>query len=219
LDGKGIRALEPEAADEMADLSASLELLAAVEERPDVTQRGLAQRMGVALGLTNAYLRRAMGKGLIKVRQAPARRYLYYLTPQGFAEKARLTREFLSDSFGFFRRARAECDDLIARAAASGQRRILLVGASELAEIATLAARDHGVEMVGVYAPGRNTARFAGLPVVRSLAEAGAFDAALLVDIQAPQRLYDGLIAELPPERILCPRMLRIVRTPAVEPA
>ena len=44
--------------------------------------------MGVALGLANSYLKRCIRKGFIKITEAPANRYLYYLTPQGFAEKA-----------------------------------------------------------------------------------------------------------------------------------
>jgi DNA-binding MarR family transcriptional regulator len=201
-----------------AELAANLELLAAVEERADLSQRGLAQRMGVALGLTNAYLKRAMGKGLIKVRQAPARRYLYYLTPQGFAEKARLTREYLSDSFHFFRRVRGECDEHFARAAAQGWRQVLVVGVSELAEIATLAAREHDVTLVAVLDPGRNTERFAGMKVVRSLAEAGPFDAIFLADTDAPQASFDALSAQVDAARILTPRMLRVAREAAAEP-
>ena len=207
---------EPETADS-ADMATTLELLAAVEEKADITQRTLAQQMGVALGLTNAYLKRAMAKGLIKVRQAPARRYMYYLTPQGFAEMARLTREYLSDSFHVVRRVRGECDDLLRQAAARGWRRVVVVGASDLAEIATLSARDYEIELVAVVEPGRNAGRFAGLPVVRSLAEAGAFDAVLLTEIGAPQAAYDALLAEVLPERILCPRTLRVAR--AADPA
>ena len=208
---------QPHTAEESADPAASLELLAAVEERADLSQRGLAERLGVALGLTNAYLRRAVNKGLIKVRQAPARRYFYYLTPQGFAEKARLTREFLSDSFGFFRRARAECDELMRTAAARGQRRLVLVGASELAEIATLAARDHDIELVAVVAPGRNAPRFAGVRVVRTLSEAPAHDAVMITDISSPQDTFDQLRATLPAAQILCPRLLRLVTDRVVE--
>ena len=63
----------------------TLELLDAIERRSDVSQRHLARQMGVALGLANSYLRRCAKKGLVKVREAPANRYFYYLTPKGFA--------------------------------------------------------------------------------------------------------------------------------------
>jgi DNA-binding MarR family transcriptional regulator len=73
-----------------------LGLLAAVERDSALTQRHLARELGIALGLANAYLRRCTKKGLIKMRQAPLNRYAYYLTPRGFAEKSRLTAEYLS---------------------------------------------------------------------------------------------------------------------------
>jgi len=191
---------------------ATLDLLTALEVDGQQSQRSLAQRMGVALGLTNAYLRRAVRKGLVKVSQAPARRFAYYLTPQGFAEKARLTREYLRDSFGFFRRARADCDDLLRQAAARGHRRVLLVGGGELAEIACLAAGEHDITLVALLDPGRNTGRFQGMPVARTLDEAGAWDAVLLTEIAAPQARHDELAALVPADRLLVPRLLRVVR-------
>lgn len=196
-----------------------LGLLAAVENEPDLSQRSLAMRMGTALGLTNAYLRRAVRKGWIKVRQAPARRYFYYLTPKGFAEKTRLTQQYLSDSFRFFRRARAECEDLYRAAATQGHRRILLCGSGELAEIATLAASESGVELVGILDPSRNEPRYCGLSVWRDLGDTGAFDAILLTDVRAPQDTHDRLAAQLPPERLLVPRLLHVSRLRAPEGA
>ena len=67
--------------------SATLEILQAIENKKDVTQRHLANRLDVALGLANSYLKRCVRKGLVKIQQAPANRYFYYLTPMGFSEK------------------------------------------------------------------------------------------------------------------------------------
>src|ERR1700757_3071756 len=86
-----------------------LGLLNSVESDGARSQRRIAAELGIALGLVNAYLKRCVKKGLVKVHDAPARRYAYYLTPQGFAEKSRLTVQYLSDSFSFFRLAKADC--------------------------------------------------------------------------------------------------------------
>src|SRR5215510_6964022 len=86
-----------------------LGLLESVERDGGQSQRRLASELGIALGLVNAYLKRCVKKGLVKVAHAPARRYAYYLTPQGFAEKSRLTIEYLTSSFSFFRQARGDC--------------------------------------------------------------------------------------------------------------
>jgi len=79
-----------------------LGLLNSVEHDGDRSQRHIAAELGIALGLVNAYLKRCVKKGLVKVHDAPARRYAYYLTPQGFAEKSRLTVQYLSHSFRSF---------------------------------------------------------------------------------------------------------------------
>ena len=105
----------PATADNETEIT--LGVLNAVHENSAVTQRSVAQQLGIALGLTNAYLKRCVKKGLIKVNQIPPNRYAYYLTPKGFSEKTRLTAEYFSSSFVFFRRARYRRD------AAAGCRR------------------------------------------------------------------------------------------------
>jgi hypothetical protein len=94
---------------------------------------------------------------------------------------------------------------------AAGHRRILLVGASELAEIATIAARDHDIELVGILDPARNSDRFAGLVVARGLVQAAPWDAILLTDIAHPQARYDELAVAVPAAMIITPPMLRVV--------
>src|SRR5262245_49009810 len=113
-----------------------LGLLDAVEQDGAQSQRLLASELGIALGLVNAYLKRCIKKGLVKVRSAPTRRYAYYLTPRGFSEKSRLTVEYLSSSFEFFRHARSDCTLIFEQAKANGLNRVALVGRSDLAEIA-----------------------------------------------------------------------------------
>ncbi len=115
---------------------ATLSLLTALEDGESVTQRGLAVRIGVALGLTNSLLKRAVRKGLVKVGEAPAKRFAYYVTPKGFHEKGRLVADYLTSSLTFFRRAREEYVDLFQQIRDRGYTRVALVGTGELAEIA-----------------------------------------------------------------------------------
>src|SRR3984885_16359772 len=112
-----------------------LGLLQSVERDGGQSQRRFAAELGIALGLVNAYLKRCVKKGLVKVSEAPARRYAYYLTPHGFAEKSRLTVEYLGVSFSFFRQARAECAEIFAVARSCGFHGVAVVGASDLSEI------------------------------------------------------------------------------------
>src|SRR5215813_3892936 len=159
-----------------------LGVLDAVERDPAVTQRSVARDLNIALGLANAYLRRCVRKGLIKVSEVPRRRYAYYLTPQGFTEKSRLTATYLSDSFSFFRKARTQCAEIFAVAAARGQRRLGLLGEGDLAEIASLVAREHPVEIVGVIAADGDAMR---LNADLAVAPADAIIVTALVDPRA----------------------------------
>jgi len=195
-----------------AESEITLGLLTAVHENSALTQRSAAKDLGIALGLTNAYLKRCVRKGYIKVRQIPSNRYAYYLTPQGFSEKARLTAEYLSSSLTFFRQARAQCADALQACRAQGLRRIALAGAGDLAEIATLCARDIDVQLVGAVDAAASGGRLAGLPVADDLSAFGPVDAVLVTDLQAPQQTYERLRAVLPAERILTPALLHVVR-------
>ncbi len=193
-----------------SDVDTTLKILDTVERDGSQSQRVIAGDADVALGLANAYLKRCIRKGWIKVREAPARRFLYYLTPHGFAEKARLTAEYLANSFDMFRAARGQCDALVDSCIERGYRRIALIGASDLAEIAALSGFNEGIDIVAVVDPGSNQPRLAGIPVKRDLSDAGPIDAVILTDIRNPQRTYEALAAELPEARILVPPMLRV---------
>src|ERR1700736_5477886 len=109
-----------------------LGLLESVQRGDVHSQRRLASELGIALGLVNAYLKRCITKGLVKVGEAPAKRYAYYLTPGGFAEKSRLTIEYLSYSFSLFRQARTDFTMVFTAARAAGIRRIAFLGLSNL---------------------------------------------------------------------------------------
>jgi DNA-binding MarR family transcriptional regulator len=198
-----------------------LSVLTSIERDSAITQRKLAHELGIALGLANAYLRRCVRKGLVKMRQVPLNRYAYYLTPQGFAEKSRLTAEYLAVSLDFFRRARIDCAALFRQCEALGWRRVALYGAGELAEIAVLSAGETSVEVLCVIDSGQPSRRCGGLPIVPDLATAltrgshPGLDGIILTDTSAPQASFDALlsIAEqngLPPCSIVAPSLLRI---------
>src|SRR6201996_5742732 len=160
-----------------------LDLLASVEQDGQRSQRYIAAELGIALGLVNAYLKRCVKKGLVKVQDAPARRYAYYLTPCGFAEKSRLTVQYLTDSFSFFRLAKADCARVLETAQARGFGRVVLAGKSDLAEIAILCAVDAGVAIVAIVDPRTDDRQFVGVNVAKSFADVAAeFDAAIVTD-------------------------------------
>ena len=190
----------------------TLGLLNAVHENNKVTQRNVAQDLGVALGLVNAYLKRSVKKGYIKVRQAPANRYAYYLTPAGFAEKSRLTAAYLSHSLTFFRNARREGSEILDFCEKRNWLRVSLAGASDLAEIIMLCAGESNVSLVGIVDTNVSDEPFMGLPVTNLLKNLGAVDAVIITNLTDPQVAFNVLSEYFPSERILAPSILGIVR-------
>ncbi len=186
-----------------------LGLLSSVENDGEQSQRHIAAELGIALGLVNAYLKRCIKKGLVKVHDAPARRYAYYLTPQGFAEKSRLTVQYLSDSFSFFRLAKSDCARVFELAKARGFGRLVLAGKSDLAEIAILSAVETGVAVVAVVDPRSEDVRFVGVDVRRSFEEIEVqFDAVIVTDVARAKTSFDTAVAVVGADRVLVPALL-----------
>ena len=192
------------------NIAETVELLDTVAGDRSANQRALARKIGISVGLVNAMVHRAVRKGLIKIKDVPARRYAYYLTPKGLSEKSRLVAEYLDHSLAFFRVARKEYTDIFTRCEAVGNKRVVLCGAGELAEIATLALIGLDVTAVAVLDIGTNQSYLAGLPVIRTVADAGPDDIFVITDGRAPQSTYDRLSSVVDGHRIAVPAFLRI---------
>jgi len=190
--------------------AATLEILQVIENQNDVTQRHLADKLDVALGLANSYLKRCVRKGLVKVQQAPANRYLYYLTPQGFSEKSRLTAQYLSSSFNFYRDASSSINQIYQQCVANNTSRILFCGISELAEIAAIRSHDYPLNIVGVFDPSATHNKFLDLPVWGNIKDADEYDASLLTVVEKSQEVYELLMLESKPESMFIPSILGV---------
>jgi DNA-binding MarR family transcriptional regulator len=184
-------------------------LLARVERDSQVSQRELANELGVALGLLNTYIKRCVSKGLIKVKHVPSRRYAYFLTPTGFAEKSRLVSEFLYWSLSFFRRARGECTGLFIEARQRNRTSVAMYGAGDLTEIAILCASEQGIKIVAIVDNDTDKATILGVPVVQTPGSVQA-DGWIVTGIDNAQALYDTVVAHAGDARVLVPAVLSV---------
>jgi hypothetical protein len=187
-----------------------LGVLTAVERDANTSQRGISRELDVALGLANAYLKRCVRKGYIKIKQVPRRRYAYYLTPRGFAEKSRLAGQYFSASFTFFRRARTQMSELMGDCDSMGWRQIAFAGISDLAEVGVICAHDYPIKVVAVIDPARAGEKFCGLPVVASIADCGPIDAVILTDLTKPGQVFHAIGEEVGADRVLTPKLLQM---------
>ncbi|OYZ76285.1 MAG: MarR family EPS-associated transcriptional regulator [Polaromonas sp. 17-63-33] len=77
-----------------------LKVMRLLQENPDLTQRELAEQLGVSVGSVNYCLRALMEKGWVKMKNFVHSKnkfgYVYVLTPTGIAERTKLTSNFLA---------------------------------------------------------------------------------------------------------------------------
>jgi DNA-binding MarR family transcriptional regulator len=143
----------------------TLHLLELIHRDGMLTQRELARKLNIALGLVNLSLKRLMHQELIKVKRLSARRFSYLLTPHGMAEKGRLSARYLADSFAMYRSARRACLRTLVPLRDRGLGRMVLYGTGELAEAAFITVQELGLTVVAV-ADGAGAGSFLGREVV-----------------------------------------------------
>ncbi|HKE87878.1 MAG TPA: winged helix-turn-helix transcriptional regulator [Vicinamibacterales bacterium] len=182
-----------------------LQLLEALEQESTITQRTLASRLGIALGLTNLYLKRLIRKGYVKCTTASPNRLVYSLTPRGVARKARLTYEFMKYSLDFYRDARRHLRRSLSAAVAT-RKRVAIYGTGDAAELVYLLVRDMGLELVAVFGPPDGEGgRFLGLPVHAIADHASiAYDVLVVAVLERPAGTSKLLQRSgVPPEKLL----------------
>ena len=160
-----------------------------------LTQRDLSKRMGIALGLVNSYIKNLMAKGYITVRNIPSKRYAYYLTPKGFAEKSRIAYDLLQDYTRIYREAKNNYRQLFFELERSGVKRIVFAGADEVAEFAYITLQDTRLELVGVVDPEKINETFFGR-IIRSMNDLNdlAYDSIVVTSYLNRDKIYKELI-------------------------
>ena len=149
------------------EVERTLGLLSTIARKgEDLSQRELSQRLGIALGLVNSYLKRLIRKGYIKVTTLPRNRLKYILTPRGIAEKSRLTYEYTSYSYRLYRATRQRCRELMSRLAEEGAREVVLYGSGDVVEIAYLSLQESGLKLMAVMDGQGRGEKFFDFPVL-----------------------------------------------------
>lgn len=143
-----------------------MKLLAEVERTPQTSQRSLARRMGIALGITNMLLRNLVQKGYVRATRAGWRRWLYTLTPSGISRKLHLTVAYIHRILAQYEWVRDTLRERLVPLELHEESRVALYGTGEFAELVYLGLKEQGVEQVDIFGqPGTPVARFIGMPV------------------------------------------------------
>jgi DNA-binding MarR family transcriptional regulator len=127
-----------------------LQLLEEIEQNPRISQRELSNKFGIALGVTNACIKRMARRGLIRLKGFPPRRIAYYLTPKGFSEKTKLTLHFLSYNIQHYAEMKKLISKKLLEMQADGTRRIAFYGVSDEMEVAYVTLQGVNMDLVGI---------------------------------------------------------------------
>ena len=125
-----------------------MRLLEQIEENPDVNQATLADRLGVAVGTVNWHIKRMVAKGYVKVKRAERKKLRYIITPEGLAFRARLTVDYIEQSFLLYRRIRNRAGEHVSRLKEAGIAELRIEGEGDIADVCRLTCLDEGMAVV-----------------------------------------------------------------------
>ncbi len=138
----------------------TFQLMTEIESGEAISQRELAGRLGIAVGLVNSYLKNFVAKGWVRIRNYPRNRYAYLLTPKGIAEKSRLAYQHLSYFNNLYTVVRQDYLDLFRMLKQQGFDGVIFCGVDEVAEIAYLSLQEVGISLVDVLDPEKVNQQF-----------------------------------------------------------
>lgn len=128
--------------------SRDLEILEHIETDPDTTQAELASQLEVAVGTINWHLKRLIEKGYVKVSRLERKKLKYIITPEGIALRARLTVDYIQNSFNLYRIVRQRAIRALDEARAAGYNRVQIEGIGDVAEICRLTCLEQSMHVV-----------------------------------------------------------------------
>lgn len=131
----------------IVDDTRDLNLLDRIENQPDVTQADLATQLGVAVGTVNWHIKRLILKGYVKVSRAERKKLRYIITPEGLAQRARLTVDYVDQQFNLYRRVRGKVKDHVERLKSAGYRSARIIGEGDVADICRLTCIEQHIEI------------------------------------------------------------------------
>jgi DNA-binding MarR family transcriptional regulator len=145
----------------------TLQLMNELEQDDSLSQRELAGRIGIAVGLVNSYLKNLAAKGFLRVKNYPRNRYAYLLTPKGLVEKSRLAYQHMHYFNNLYTLVRQDYLALFRQLKEDGTSAVIFCGIDDVAEIAYLSLQESGVGLTAVFDTETNGDEFFGKPVHR----------------------------------------------------
>jgi DNA-binding MarR family transcriptional regulator len=182
----------------------TLQLLELIAADKPTSQRELSDILQISLGLVNAFIKRLVKKGYCKVASVPKNRVKYMLTPAGAMEKTRLTYEYISSSYHYFKAAKNRVENLYSALLKEGATRVVFFGTGELADIALLSMAGKDLLLIDVVDPVNEGAVFAdNIVKTTSRLKKVDYDAILVTSVNDHETVLNEIKGVgVPPDKI-----------------
>lgn len=181
-----------------------------LEKKEIISQSNLANRVLISLGMVNALLKKTISKGFVKAKAAPYKRYIYYLTKDGFSEKARLVREYLESSLDFFNKAKKSYIEIFMEIKKKKKKEIFLVGSGDLVDICKLAAIESDCKINGHLRPGESFQLLLRNSKLNKNKKRNIKKIFIIVESKSPQLVFDLVYESFTECKIYHPKFLHI---------
>ena len=155
--------------DNLKNIEVELKLFNNISKNNKTTQRSISKELDVALGFANSLIKKFLRKGLLKITEAPMKRYIYYITPKGFVEKSKLVGQFIDSSLAFYKKTKKEYEDKFLKIKEQNFNKVILVGTGELSEIAVLSASITNTKIYCIFDEKLKISSFCGIKVTNKL--------------------------------------------------
>jgi len=124
-----------------------LNTLLELKQNPSLTQRSLAHRLNISLGLTNAILQNLIYRGWIKAQKMTGRKILYLVTPKGMVQATNLIYDRFRETQNYYQYTKELLTSYLTELYNQGKRKVIINGTNQLAEITYLSLLDSPLKL------------------------------------------------------------------------
>ena len=124
-----------------------LDTLLEIKDNPSLSQRSLAHKLNISLGLTNAILQNLIHRGWVKAQKMTGRKILYLITPQGIARATNLVYDRFRETQNYYQYTKELLTSYLTDLYNQGKRRAVIYGTNQLAEITYLSLLDSPIKL------------------------------------------------------------------------
>jgi len=143
-----------------------LDTLLEIKDNPSLSQRSLAHKLNISLGLTNAILQNLIHRGWVKAQKMTGRKIFYLITPKGMVQATNFIYDRIRETQHYYQYAKDLLTTYFTNLYDKGVRRAVIYGTGQLAEIAYLSLLDSPLKMHSILTDDSSKKKFLGHEVL-----------------------------------------------------